>query len=190
MMLEEQGRKSLRLWLAGLKIRWFDPIAEASELPNHLPSAQLLRSFGDRWAPFFVTDSLVQDQLDQSTLSMGDGPDGLSVSQARDRAAIALTRSQELNSNPKVCTLVMNIGLRILRYASEAEDLPPAAARREDYWVSTRTSANFRKSWSKVASMPHWRELISSNICDILSTTRLLQTIPYVVLFPVDSIRE
>jgi hypothetical protein len=59
-MLEElQGRKSLRLCLAGLRIRGFDPIAEVSELPDHLPSAQLLRSFGDRWAAFFVTDSLV-----------------------------------------------------------------------------------------------------------------------------------
>ena len=56
--------KSLRLCLAGLRIRRFDPIAEASELPDHLPSAELLRSFGDRWAPFFVTDSLVQDQPD------------------------------------------------------------------------------------------------------------------------------
>ena len=76
--------KSLRLCLAGLRIRRFDPIAEASELPKHLPSAELLRSFGDRWAAFFVTDSLVQDQPDQSTLSMGDGSDGLVVSQARD----------------------------------------------------------------------------------------------------------
>src|SRR5712691_9593622 len=89
MMLEElQGRKSLRMCLAGLRIRWFDPIAEPSELPKHLPSAELLRSFGDRWAPFFVTDSPVQDQPDQPTLSMGDGPNGLIVSQARDRAAI------------------------------------------------------------------------------------------------------
>jgi hypothetical protein len=88
-MLEEiQGRKSLHLCLVRLRIRWFDPIAEVAELPDHLPSAQLLRSFGDRWAPFFVTDSLVQDQPDQSTLSMGDGPDGLIVSQARDGAAI------------------------------------------------------------------------------------------------------
>src|ERR1051325_11823366 len=80
--------KSLHLCLAGLRIRWFDPIAEASELPKHLRSAELLRSFGDRWAPFFVTDSLVQDQPDQPTQSMGDGPNGLIVSQARDRAAI------------------------------------------------------------------------------------------------------
>jgi hypothetical protein len=54
-MLEElQGRKSLRLCLAWLRIRWFDPIAEVSKLPDHLSSAQLLRSFGDRWAAFFV----------------------------------------------------------------------------------------------------------------------------------------
>src|SRR5258706_5409520 len=32
--------------------------------------------------------SVVQDQPDQATLSMGNGPDGLVVSQARDRAAI------------------------------------------------------------------------------------------------------
>jgi hypothetical protein len=32
MMLEElQGRKSLRLCLTGLRIRWFNPIAEGSE---------------------------------------------------------------------------------------------------------------------------------------------------------------
>jgi hypothetical protein len=89
MMLEElQGRKSLHLCLAWLRIRGFDPIAEVSELPDHLPSAQLLRSFGDRWAAFLVTDSLVQDQPDQSTLSMCNDSDGLIVSQARDRAAI------------------------------------------------------------------------------------------------------
>ena len=76
--------KSLRLCLAGLRIRRFDPIAEASELPKDLPSAELLRSFGDRWAPFFVTDSLVQDQPDQATLSMSDCPDGLVVSQTGD----------------------------------------------------------------------------------------------------------
>ena len=64
-MLEElQGRKSLRLCLVWLRIRWFDPISEASELPNHSPSAQLLRSFGNCWTAFLVTDSLVQDQPD------------------------------------------------------------------------------------------------------------------------------
>ena len=80
-MLEElQGRKSPRLFLATLRIRWFDVIAEASELPNHSPSTQLLRSLGDRWATFLVTDSLVEDQPDEPTVPMGNGSDGLIVS--------------------------------------------------------------------------------------------------------------
>ena len=53
MMLEElQGRKSLCFCLTWWNVRWFDPIAEASELPNHSPSAQLLRSFAHGWAAF------------------------------------------------------------------------------------------------------------------------------------------
>jgi hypothetical protein len=71
-----------------LRIRRFDPIAEASELPDHSRGALLLGLFGDGWASFFVADSLVQDQPDQPTLSMGNGPDGLFVSETRYRAAI------------------------------------------------------------------------------------------------------
>ena len=80
-MLEElQGRKSLHL--AGSRVGWLDPISEPSELSNHPPCAELLRSFGGSWAPFFVADSLMQDQPDQSTQSMGDCPDGLIVPEA------------------------------------------------------------------------------------------------------------
>jgi hypothetical protein len=50
--------------MAGLRIRCFDPIAEASELPDHSRGALLLGLFGDGRAPFFVTDALVQDQPD------------------------------------------------------------------------------------------------------------------------------
>src|SRR5712664_56305 len=85
---------------------WFDPIAEASELPKHLRSAELLRSFGDRWAPFFVTNSLVQDQPDQPTRSMGDGPNGLIVSQARDRAAIHDLEDASFGSGGGVSSLM------------------------------------------------------------------------------------
>ena len=87
-MSDQLGRKSVRWCLAGLRIGWFDPIAETSELPDHSGGAPLLRLFGDGGASFFVTDSLVQDQPDQPTLSMGNRPDGLIMSQARDRAAI------------------------------------------------------------------------------------------------------
>src|SRR5208283_382102 len=83
------GRKSRRLCWAGLLwIRRLDPIAEAAQLPDHFRRAPLLGLFGNRRASFFVTDSLVQDQPDQPTLSMGNGSDGLIVSQARDGAAI------------------------------------------------------------------------------------------------------
>ena len=78
-LAHHQGRKSLPLCRAGLRIWRFDPIAEAAELPDHSRRALLLRLFGDGWAPFFVTNSLVQDQPDQSAVSMGDGPDGLIV---------------------------------------------------------------------------------------------------------------
>ena len=44
--------------------------------------------FADCWAPFFVAGSLMQDQPEQTTLSMGNDPDGLIMSEARDRAAI------------------------------------------------------------------------------------------------------
>src|SRR5260370_1642609 len=88
MIDKNQGRKSLGLCLAGLRIRLFDPITEATELQDYASSTVLLRLLGDGWAPFFVTNSPVQDEPDQSTLSMGNRPDGLVMSQAWDRAAI------------------------------------------------------------------------------------------------------
>ena len=57
-------------------------------MPDHSGSALLLRSFGDHWAAFLATDSLVQDQPDQPTLSMGNRSNGLIMSHARDRATI------------------------------------------------------------------------------------------------------
>src|SRR6516162_9001288 len=83
-----QARKSLCLCLAGLRVGWFDPIAEVSELPEHSGCALLLRLFADRWAPFFVSNSLVQDQPDQATLTMRDGSDGLCVPKTRYHAAM------------------------------------------------------------------------------------------------------
>jgi hypothetical protein len=75
-------------------------------LPDHSRGALLLGLFGDRWAPFFVTKSLVQDQPNQPALSMGNGPDGLVVSQARDRAAIHDLEDASFGSNSGVGRLI------------------------------------------------------------------------------------
>jgi hypothetical protein len=98
--------KSLRLCLAGLRIRRFDPIAEASELPDHSGGALLLGLFGDGWAPFFVTNSLVQDQPNQPALSLGNGPDGLFVPETRYRAAIHDLEDASFGSNCGVGRLI------------------------------------------------------------------------------------
>src|SRR5262252_5714340 len=79
----ELGPKILQLWL-GLRTRRLNAITETSKLPNHLPRAQLLGAFGDCRSSLLVANSLVQDQPDQSTLSMSDGSNGLIVPQARD----------------------------------------------------------------------------------------------------------
>jgi hypothetical protein len=71
-----------------LKFLWFDPVAKVLELPDHPGSACSLRLLADGGTTFFVTNFLVEDQPDQPTLPVGDGPDRLIVSQARDRAAI------------------------------------------------------------------------------------------------------
>ena len=48
-------------WNSRLRIGQFDPIAETSEFPDHSCRPVLLGLFANRWAPFFVTNSLVQD---------------------------------------------------------------------------------------------------------------------------------
>src|SRR5437879_1341742 len=101
-----QPRKSLRLCLAGLRIRCFDPIAEASQLSDHSRRSLLPRLFGDRGAAFFVTNPLMQDQPDKSTLSMGNGSDRLVVSQAWDRAAIHNFEDASLGPGSSVGRLV------------------------------------------------------------------------------------
>jgi hypothetical protein len=58
-------------------------VAEFAELADHSGGACLPRLFGNCWTVFLVTDSLVQDQPDQATLSMGNGPNDLVMSQAR-----------------------------------------------------------------------------------------------------------
>src|SRR5215813_11966684 len=80
--------KSKRLLHRCLRIGRFDLIAQISELANHSPRALILGSYVDSWASFLVTDSLMQDQPDQTTLSVGNDADGLIMSEARNATAI------------------------------------------------------------------------------------------------------
>jgi hypothetical protein len=57
-------------------------------LSDHPRGAPLLGWFVDGGAAFFVADGLVQDSPDQAARSMGNGPDGLIMSQTWDRAAV------------------------------------------------------------------------------------------------------
>jgi len=80
MALREPGSKITALvldWGVEDSAARSDTRVFGSELADHSRSAPLLRLFGNGWAPFFVADSLVQDQPNQPTLSMGNGSDGL-----------------------------------------------------------------------------------------------------------------
>ena len=57
-------------------------------MPNHSPRALIPGSFVYCRAAFFVKGSPVQDQPDQTTLSMRNDPDGLIMSEARDATTI------------------------------------------------------------------------------------------------------
>src|SRR6516165_6337758 len=86
----QQGRKSrppASCWIE-LNSQRFDPVAKASELPDHSGSAHSLRPFVHGPAPFLVADPLMQNHPDQPTKPMGNRSDGLIVSQAWYEAAI------------------------------------------------------------------------------------------------------
>jgi len=68
----------------------------------------LLRLFGNGGASFFVSDSLVQDQPDQPTLSMGNGPDGLLVPETRYRAVVDKLEDASFSPGCGVGRLVEN----------------------------------------------------------------------------------
>ena len=65
-----------------MRIRGFNSISEASELPDHLGSAPLLGFFGDCRAPFFVTNSIVEELPDEEAVPMRNHSDSLFVSEA------------------------------------------------------------------------------------------------------------
>src|SRR5487761_716341 len=85
----QQGRKSPpSCWTGLLGIHWFDPIAEASECSDHSRGAPLPGLDVHGRPPFFVTDSLVQNLPNQTTLPMGNCSDRLLMSKTWYRTAI------------------------------------------------------------------------------------------------------
>ncbi len=103
-----QGRKSLRLCLAGLRICGFNSIAEATELPDHLGSAPLPRLIGNRRAAFFVTNSVVEDLPDEETLRMRNRPDSLFMSEARYHTTIDNLKDSSFSLDCRVGILIEN----------------------------------------------------------------------------------
>jgi hypothetical protein len=87
-----QARKSLCVSLARLGARWFDPIAETSELPNHSPGALSFGLLGDRWAAFLITNPLVQDQPDQPPRQCAVKRRGSSAGECPARELVRSTR--------------------------------------------------------------------------------------------------
>src|ERR1039457_5623904 len=83
-----QGRKTSRSCRVP---RWewsaFYAIAELFELLDHSGSARTLGFGAHLRAPFFVAYPLMQNHPEQSIKSVGDGPNGLLVSQARQQFA-------------------------------------------------------------------------------------------------------
>src|ERR1700738_4632785 len=73
--LGRKSRSPLRAscWV-DLNSQRFDAVAEASELPDHSRSACSFQSFACGLATFLVADPSVQDDPDQPTKAMGNGP--------------------------------------------------------------------------------------------------------------------
>src|ERR1039457_6845276 len=64
----------------------FHAIAELLEFPDHACGPCAFGLGTHRRTPFLVADPLMEDQPEQLAEPMGDGPDGLFVSQPRQQA--------------------------------------------------------------------------------------------------------
>src|ERR1700693_3437729 len=81
------GSKNLCRSCLGTRQKWsaFYTIAEGFEFLDHAGRTPALGLGAYRGAPFLVADTPMQNHPEQSAKSMGDGPDGLLVSHAREQ---------------------------------------------------------------------------------------------------------
>jgi hypothetical protein len=64
--------------------------------------------FGNRWTVFLVTGSLVQDQPDQSTLPMGNGPDGFTA--PANQLRLSFVGSEDGEAETETCRAAKSCG--------------------------------------------------------------------------------
>src|SRR5262249_6632746 len=88
--------------------RRFDSIAETTEFPDHSNGATSSRVCVHRRTAFLVSYTPVQNDPDQSAQPMGDGPDGLIVSQPRNQSAVDDLENAALHLNRSVGRLIEN----------------------------------------------------------------------------------
>src|ERR687898_427274 len=68
--------------------REFDAIAETSQFADHLARSHLLSLFTDGWAAFLIANALMKNLPNQPTEPVGDGTNGLTVSESRDEPSV------------------------------------------------------------------------------------------------------
>jgi hypothetical protein len=78
--LKKFGSQGRKIRLSRWSGQCFHPVPEAAKFPNHSISAPASGLGIHCRASFFVTYTLVQNDPNQATKSMGNGPDGLIVS--------------------------------------------------------------------------------------------------------------
>jgi hypothetical protein len=97
-----------KMWALGRIGYCLHLIAKASEFPNHFRGACSLRLFAHGWAAFLVAAPSVQDDPDQPTKPIDNGPDGLFVSQTQYEAAIQDLENAAFGFDCSVGTLIEN----------------------------------------------------------------------------------
>src|SRR5215467_4235261 len=86
----------------------FDSVAEAAKFPDHSISAVSSCLCTQRGTSLFVTQTAMENNPDQATKPMGDGPDSLIVSQTRYQSAVDDLKNGSFRLDRSVGSLIQN----------------------------------------------------------------------------------
>src|SRR5260370_29011092 len=101
----EQGRKSGYLRRIAQRV---DPISETAQFADHSSGALSPRPLVYGRTSFLITHAAVQDDPDQPTQPVGNGPDGLLVSQTRHQPTIHNLEDASFGLDRSIGTLIEN----------------------------------------------------------------------------------